>query len=104
MISLLTDPLLQKYVELKPAPITLTRVDLWLATCLEDLYEAQQAGAIDERYSKAILEGLLKHAECTRVGLLPLEERMELIFTGPTSHRFSVLAVLPANLGRIEQP
>lgn len=66
MISFLADPLLQKYVELKPSPITSTRIDLWLATCLEDLYEAQRMGTVDPQYLKEILNGLLKLTEYTK--------------------------------------
>jgi centromere protein I len=99
MVSLLIDPLLQKYVELKPSLVTATRVDLWLATCLEDLYEAKLAGASNDRYMKDVLEGLLKHAQCTRVRFVSPGKSMELIFTGLASHGSTVLAVLPANLG-----
>jgi centromere protein I len=67
MISILTDPLLQKYVELHPSPITSARIDLWLSTCLEDLYRDEQLGSGDYSYLKEILGGLLKHAQYTKV-------------------------------------
>jgi centromere protein I len=67
MISFLADPLLQKYVELKPSPITSTRIDLWLATCLEELYEAERMGTGDPQYLKEILSGLANHADCAKV-------------------------------------
>jgi centromere protein I len=67
MISFLTDPLLQKYVELRPSPITFTRIDLWLATCLEDLYEADRMGNGDPQYRNEILGSLAKHADCAKV-------------------------------------
>jgi centromere protein I len=63
MISYLTDPLLQKYVELKPEPIVSTRIDLWLSTCLEDLYEGERLGNSDPQYVQDMLDGLFKHAE-----------------------------------------
>jgi centromere protein I len=63
MISFLTDPLLQKYVELKPELITSTRIDLWLSTCLEDVYEGTRLGTGDAQYAGDIFDGLLKHAE-----------------------------------------
>jgi centromere protein I len=67
MISFLADPLLQKYVELKPSPITSTRIDLWLSACLEDLYEAERLGTGEVQYLKEILDGLYIHASCTKV-------------------------------------
>lgn len=66
LISFLTDPLLQKYVELKPAPVVITRIDLWLSTCLEDLYEAERLGTGDLQYASEILDGLLKHTQYTK--------------------------------------
>jgi centromere protein I len=70
MISFLADPLLQKYVELKPSPITSTRIDLWLAICLEEVYEAERMGTGDAQYLKEILNGLAKHADCAKVCLV----------------------------------
>jgi centromere protein I len=63
MIAFLTDPLLQKYVELKPSPVTSTRINLWLSTCLEDLYEVERMGSGDPKYAQEIFDGLIKHAE-----------------------------------------
>lgn len=67
MISFLTDPLLQKYVELSHSPIIVQRIQLWLSTCLEDQYNAIKEGAVDSRYLSDILDGLLKHAQYTKV-------------------------------------
>jgi centromere protein I len=67
MISFLTDPLLQKYVELKPSPVTSARIDLWLSACLEDLYEAERLGNGEPQYLKQILESLRIHASSTKV-------------------------------------
>jgi centromere protein I len=69
MISFLTDPLLQKFVELRPSPIPSTRIDLWLATCLEGLYEAERSGTGDPLYSSEILEGLFQHTQSTKVSM-----------------------------------
>jgi centromere protein I len=66
LVSLLIDPLLQKYVELRPSPITSTRIDLWLATCLEDLFEVERLGTGDPQYLQEVLDGLLKHAQYTK--------------------------------------
>jgi centromere protein I len=63
MVAFLTDPLLQKYVELRPVPITFTRIDLWLSTCLEDLYESKRSGNADLRYAEGIFDSLLRHAD-----------------------------------------
>lgn len=73
LISFLTDPLLQKYVELKPSPIVATRIDLWLATCLEEQYAAERQGTGDIPYASEILDGLLRHSQYTKVihGNLP---------------------------------
>lgn len=67
LVSFLTDPLLQKYVELQESPIISRRIQLWLSTCLEDLYNSTKDGTVDERYMSEILEGLLKHAQYTKV-------------------------------------
>lgn len=66
MVSFLTDPLLQKYVELNDSPIIIQRIQLWLSTCLEDQYNAIKEGAVDPRYLSDILDGLLKHARYTK--------------------------------------
>jgi centromere protein I len=66
LISFLTDPLLQKYLELRPSSITSTRIDLWLATCLEDIYEAERLGTGDSQYLDEVLDSLLKHAQYTK--------------------------------------
>ncbi|EAT91202.2 hypothetical protein SNOG_01553 [Parastagonospora nodorum SN15] len=50
MIAFLTDPLLQK-------------IDLWLSTCLEDLYESKRSGNGDLRYAEGIFDSLLRHAD-----------------------------------------
>ncbi|KAJ4369805.1 Phosphate metabolism transcription protein [Neocucurbitaria cava] len=66
LISLLTDPLLQKYVDLKPSPIISTRLDLWLASCLEEQYEAERLNAGDAQYLTEVLDGLFKYAQYTK--------------------------------------
>jgi centromere protein I len=67
LISFLTDPLLQKYIQLKPSPITTARIDLWLATCLEEQYEGERMGNGDPQYFSEVLNGLLKHVQYTKV-------------------------------------
>jgi centromere protein I len=67
LVSLFTDPLLQKYVDLKPSPINSTRIGLWLATCLEEQFEAARLGNGDDRYLSEVLDGLLKYGQYTKV-------------------------------------
>lgn len=67
LISLLTDPLLQKYFSLKPTPIIARRIELWLATCLEGQYEGERLGNGDPEYLSEVLNGLLKHTQYTKV-------------------------------------
>ncbi|KAH7392890.1 Mis6-domain-containing protein [Pyrenochaeta sp. MPI-SDFR-AT-0127] len=62
LISFLTDPLLQKYVDLKPSSMTSNRIDLWLATCLEEHYDAQQQGYGVSEQLFEVLDGFLQHA------------------------------------------
>ncbi|KAL5389615.1 hypothetical protein PMIN06_010047 [Paraphaeosphaeria minitans] len=71
MVSFLTDPLLQKFVELSDSPIITQRIQLWLSTCLEDQYNAIKEDTVDSRYLSDILDGLLKHAQYTKK-LLPI--------------------------------
>ncbi|PVH98728.1 Mis6-domain-containing protein [Periconia macrospinosa] len=73
LISFLTDPLLQKYVELKPSPILERRIELWLSTCLEEHYNATKEGMVDSSALSEVLDGLLKHAQYTKK-LLPIVE------------------------------
>jgi centromere protein I len=67
MISFLTDPLLQKYVELTSSPITSQRIQLWLQSCLKDQYNATVEGVVETHFLSDILDGLLKHAQYTKV-------------------------------------
>jgi centromere protein I len=67
LISFLTDPLLQKYVALRPSPIASARIDLWLSTCLEEEYNAVQSGHSPSANLTEILEGLHRQAQYTKV-------------------------------------
>jgi centromere protein I len=68
LVALLADPLLQKYVELKPSPIATARIGLWLATSLEEQYEAARSGTGDTQYLSEVLQGLQKYAQYNKVG------------------------------------
>lgn len=67
LVSFLTDPLLQKYVELKPSPAVSARIGLWLATCLEDQISCAALAAEDPIFLAELLDGLLQHARYTKV-------------------------------------
>lgn len=67
MISFLKDPLLQKYVDLKPSPILGRRIELWLATCLEEEYNTVRTGLQPTAELSSILEGLYAHAQYSKV-------------------------------------
>ncbi|EMD87275.1 hypothetical protein COCHEDRAFT_1217472 [Bipolaris maydis C5] len=66
LVSLLVDPLLQKYVDLKPSHISTARISVWLAACLEEQFEAHRQGAGDDGYLNEILGGLLRYAQYTK--------------------------------------
>ncbi|USP80768.1 uncharacterized protein yc1106_08042 [Curvularia clavata] len=66
LVSLLADPLLQKYVDLKPSQINTSRIGIWLASCLEEQLEAYRQGAGDDQYLDEILSGLLRYAHYTK--------------------------------------
>ena len=70
LISFLTDPLLQKYVALKPSPVTSRRIDLWLSACLEEEYNAARSGIQISAYLSEILNGLHRQAQYTKVGCI----------------------------------
>jgi len=67
LISFLADPLLQKFVALKPSTIIKTRIDLWLSTSLEEEYNAVKSGIPPSPYLSEILEGLVRQAHYTKV-------------------------------------
>ncbi|UPX18545.1 Phosphate metabolism transcription protein [Ascochyta rabiei] len=71
LISFLTDPLLQKFVELRPTPILSARAGLWLATCLEEQVNLAGRNAEDLAFSARLFDGLLRHAQYSKT-LLPM--------------------------------
>ena len=68
LVSLLADPLLQKFIHLKPSSVANARIGIWLSTCLEEQYEAYRQGSGDNRYLSEVLYGLLMWAHYTKVG------------------------------------
>lgn len=79
LISFLHDPLLQKYVELKPSPIISRRIEHWLAACLEEQYDAAKMGTVDDQLLDEMLGGLLKHAHYTKVRTPLMSRNIELL-------------------------
>lgn len=69
LVSLLADPLLQKYVDLKPTPTNTARIGIWLAACLEEQFEVYRQGAGDDQYLHEILDGFLRYAQYAKVSL-----------------------------------
>jgi centromere protein I len=67
MVSFLADPLLQKLVDLKPSPITDSRIELWLATYLEEEYNAARSGLEASPDLTDFLDSLYKHTHFTKV-------------------------------------
>jgi hypothetical protein len=80
LVALLADPLLQKYVDLKPSPITAARLGNWLATCLEEQFEEHRQGTGDDQYLSEVLDGLLKYAQYTKVSALSISSLRVLMY------------------------
>lgn len=80
LISFLTDPLLQKYVELKPSPVASARVGLWLATCLEEQVSTTALNVEDSTMLAELLDGLLQHTRYTKVSVSHTEQHTVLTF------------------------
>jgi centromere protein I len=81
LISFLTDPLLQKYVELRPSPVISARISLWLATCLEEQVSATELSTEDPTFLAELFDGLLRHAQYTKVSVLSTGHGTILIFS-----------------------
>ncbi|KAF2810585.1 Mis6-domain-containing protein [Mytilinidion resinicola] len=72
MISYLRDPLLQKYLALRPSEIASKRLELWLEACLWDVYESSQLGTGADQRSE-IIRGLLNQIRNTKA-ILPIAD------------------------------
>ena len=66
MVSFLTDPLLQKYVALRPSRMTDQRIELWVSAALEEQYDAAQRSLVDSSYLTEFLDGLAKHSQYSK--------------------------------------
>ncbi|KAF2744454.1 Mis6-domain-containing protein [Sporormia fimetaria CBS 119925] len=67
LISFLEDPLMQKYIDLNPSPIFSRRIELWLATFLEDEYELARTGAPPSAEFAGLLSSIYNHTQYTKV-------------------------------------
>lgn len=67
LISVLNDPLLQKFVALKSSQHTSDRIDLWLSTYLEEEYNAVRTGGSSSPLLPDLLRGLVRHSQYTKV-------------------------------------
>ncbi|KAF9701195.1 hypothetical protein EKO04_000378 [Ascochyta lentis] len=96
LISFLTDPLLQKFVELRPSPVVSARTGLWLATCLEDRVSLTGRNAEDLAFSAGLFDGLLRHAQYTKtlLPIVPLFLKEYLSTWNGHDHADTVLALL----------
>lgn len=93
LISFLTDPLLQKFVDLNPSPVASARIGLWLATCLEDQTTSAVQTADDSPFLAELLDGLLQHARYTKVHM-PHKDGADSILTASQA----LLPVVPVFL------
>ena len=66
LVAVLTDPLLQKYIALKPSPVNTARLRTWLAACLEEQFEEYRQGTGNAQHLSEILDGLLRYARFTK--------------------------------------
>ncbi|KAF2280411.1 Mis6-domain-containing protein [Westerdykella ornata] len=66
MVSFLADPLLQKYVDLRPTPISNNRIDLWLATSLEEEYNSAQSAMDSTPEFAELLQNIHRHTRYTK--------------------------------------
>ncbi|KAF2119166.1 Mis6-domain-containing protein [Lophiotrema nucula] len=67
MISFLTDPLLQKFADLKPSPVSAARVELWLSACLQEEYTAAQESQETSSQLSEVLDGLCTYTQYSKV-------------------------------------
>ncbi|KAH7117647.1 Mis6-domain-containing protein [Dendryphion nanum] len=71
LISVLNDPLLQKYVALRSSQTTSDRIDLWLSAYLEEEYDAAKRGSPGSSTLLELLQGLCRQTQYTK-SLLPV--------------------------------
>jgi len=69
MVSFLTDPLLQKYLMLRPSEIAARRIDLWIGACLEEDYERVRRGEEGSELLSEILECVCRLSGDAKVSL-----------------------------------
>ena len=67
LISFLIDPLLQKFLYMKPSDSASQRIDLWLSTYLESEYQSAKLGEGSSADLSEMLRGLNRQAKYTKV-------------------------------------
>ena len=67
MVSFLADPLLQKFVDLKPSTVSAARVHLWLSSCLDEEYTAAQEYQGTSAQLSDVLGGLCTYTQYSKV-------------------------------------
>lgn len=67
VISVLSDPLLQKYLALKPSEAATARMDHWLSTFFEEELRSMGDGQQDPTRLSSVLDSLLSYARYTKV-------------------------------------
>lgn len=79
------------------------RIELWLSTCLEEHYNATQEGMVDSNSLSEMLDGLLKHAQYTKVQTSSrLGLHIHLLLLETHAYRRELSAGISAHLGRSE--
>lgn len=99
LVSFLTDPLLQKFVDLNPSPIVLRRIDLWLSACLEEEFDALTSGAEPSTYLEELLHGVYRHTEYTNVSRSTFRNHAWLTYRGPFACNLNVSQSIHPQLG-----
>lgn len=99
MVSFLADPLLQKFVDLRPSPIAAGRIDLWLAAYLEEEYTTVKSGLKASSDLTKFLENIYKHSQFTKVCNIEFDRDSWLTKLGYTSRSLGLPQKLPSGMG-----
>lgn len=66
-VSVLGDPLIQRYLSMRPSDSASKRIQNWLATYFEEALESMHAGQSDPESLEGILGEVLKYSACAKV-------------------------------------
>lgn len=68
VIAVLGDPLLQKYLTMRPSDSAFKRINNWLVTFFEEELESRHVGdSSDPENLRKLLEGVLKYSQFAKV-------------------------------------